>query len=200
MNSRNSNHDYDTLAAAGYITGAVETSAQKARGNDVVSASYTKLLDDAFTQVDKPRSWVYDDGGRAAAGYRGATGDCATRAIAIATRLPYQEVYDCINRIAARERIGKRKRSKSDARTGVYTPTVRRYLASIGWVWTPTMQIGSGCRVHLDADELPDGRLVVVVSRHYVAMIDGVIHDTHDPSRAGTRCVYGYFRLGAVTT
>jgi|SRR5262245_25045412 len=28
-----------------------------------------------------------------------------------------------------------------------------------------------------------------------VAVIDGVIHDTHDCSRDGTRCVYGYFSL-----
>jgi hypothetical protein len=26
-------------------------------------------------------------------------------------------------------------------------------------------------------------------------VIDGVIHDTHDCSRNGTRCVYGYYRV-----
>jgi hypothetical protein len=56
------------------------------------------------------------------------------------------------------------------------------------------MQIGHGCRVHLRADELPTGRLIVVVSRHLTAVLDGVIHDTFDPSRQGTRCVYGYYR------
>jgi len=24
-------------------------------------------------------------------------------------------------------------------------------------------------------------------------VLDGVIHDTHDPSRGGRRCVYGYW-------
>ena len=24
---------------------------------------------------------------------------------------------------------------------------------------------------------------------------DGVVHDTYDPSRDGTRCVYGYWRI-----
>jgi hypothetical protein len=33
------------------------------------------------------------------------------------------------------------------------------------------------------------------VSRHAVAVIDGVIHDTYDCSRGGKRCVYGYWRL-----
>jgi hypothetical protein len=58
------------------------------------------------------------------------------------------------------------------------------------------MHIGSGCRVHLRADELPPGRLIVEVSRHVVAVIDGVIHDLADPSRGGRRCVYGYFTRG----
>lgn len=54
------------------------------------------------------------------------------------------------------------------------------------------MTIGSGCKVHLKASELPNGRLVCFVSRHFVAVIDGAILDTYDPSRDGTRCVYGY--------
>lgn len=138
--------------------------------------------------------WVYDDGGRQAAGYRGKTGDCVVRAIAIATRMPYQEVYDALNGLAQFERTGKRKRGVSNARTGVYKQTYRKYLDSIGWEWTPTMEIGSGCTVHLRADELPKGRLIVSVSRHLVAVIDGVVHDTSDCTRRGTRCVYGYFQ------
>lgn len=62
---------------------------------------------------------------------------------------------------------------------------------------TPTMAIGSGCKVHLRADELPTGRLVVSVSKHLVAVVDGVVHDTHDPRRGGTRCVYGYWTFAS---
>lgn len=139
--------------------------------------------------------FVYDDGGRKAAGYQGATGDCVTRAIAIATGLSYQDVYDRVNAFGKRERRGRRRRGgRSSARTGVHIPTTRRILESLGWTWTPTMAIGQGCQVHLRADELPAGRLVVSVSRHLVAVIDGVPHDTHDPTRDGKRCVYGYWR------
>lgn len=138
--------------------------------------------------------WRYDDGGRAAAGYTGKTGDCTCRAIAIAMQRPYQDVYDDLNELGAKERKSKRRRGKSSARTGVYIPTIRRYLASMGWTWIPTMQIGQGCKTHLRASELPAGRLIVSVSRHLVAVIDGVIHDTHDCSRDGTRCVYGYYQ------
>lgn len=140
-------------------------------------------------------TFTYDDGGRAAAGFKGSAGDCVTRAVAIATGLPYLDVYNAINAAAANERTGKRKRGKSSARTGVYKGTTRKYLESLGAVWTPTMRIGQGCTVHLRADELPKGRLIVAVSRHLCAVIDGVIHDTHDPSRDGTRCVYGYYTL-----
>jgi hypothetical protein len=150
---------------------------------------------------------VKDDGGRAAAGFKGTTGDCVTRAIAIATGLLYKEVYDAINELAKSERTGSRKRGRSSARTGVYKETYKKYLLSLGWVWTPTMQIGSGCKVHLVDGELPMGRLIVSVSRHVTAVIDGVIHDTCDPQRktywydkdrkvqrVSERCVYGYYQ------
>ncbi len=132
------------------------------------------------------------DGGRADAGYRGTTGDCVVRAIATATGADYQTVYNAINALAERERPRGRK-TRSSARTGVHKATIRRYMDSIGWRWTPTMQIGSGCKVHLRADELPTGRLVVSVSKHLVAVVDGTVHDNHDCTRDGTRCVYGYW-------
>jgi hypothetical protein len=138
--------------------------------------------------------FVFDDGGRTAAGYKGKSGDCVTRSVAIGTGLPYQQIYDSVNSLAKRERTGKRKRGKSNARDGVYKGTTRKLLESLGWQWTPTMEIGSGCQVHLRPGELPSGRLIVSVSGHLTAVIDGVVHDTHDPSRRGTRCVYGYWQ------
>ena len=118
--------------------------------------------------------FIFHDGGRGAAGYKGKTGDCVTRSIAIATGKPYQEVYDSLNRLAQAERISKRKKRRSSSRTGVYRQTYQRYLESLGWRWTSTMSIGSGCRVHLRASELPPGPLIVKVSRHLTAVIDGV--------------------------
>ena len=138
--------------------------------------------------------YVYDDGGRKAAGYRGETGDCVCRAIAIATGKPYQEVYDALNAMGNEERLTQARRgSKSSARTGVFKQTIHQYILAQGWHWTPTMFVGRGCTVHLTEDELPMGRLILSVSRHTVAVIDRVIHDTHDPSRFGNRCVYGFF-------
>lgn len=138
-------------------------------------------------------AWQYNDGGRRDAGYRGDARDCTTRAIAIATGTSYEEVYVALNGAAQQERITKRHRKRSSARNGVRKTTTRKYMQGLGWTWHPTMHIGSGCRVHLRADELPGGTIVCKLSRHVCTMIDGVVHDTYDPSRDGTRCVYGYW-------
>jgi hypothetical protein len=150
----------------------------------------------------KALPWTYDNGGRAAAGYKGRTGDCVTRAISIGTGMGYQSVYDLVNDVSQDERTqyyrrGKRAgtvRSRSSARTGVFKPTTRKVLAQLGWQWHPTMAIGSGCQVHLAQGELPeDGTIIVKLSRHLCAVVNGVVHDTYDPGRDGTRCVYGYW-------
>lgn len=144
--------------------------------------------------------FLSDDGGRAAAGFKGDAGDCVTRAIAIATEIPYQQVYDALRARAETYAASHRSRTArqialrgSSPRDGVFSEISRSYLLELGWARQPTMQIGSGCKVHLRADELPSGRLIVNVSRHLVAVINGVIHDTHDCSRRGSRCVYGYW-------
>ena len=138
--------------------------------------------------------WNQNDGGRHEAGYKGEAGDCACRAIAIATGLPYQQAYDLIIEYGKKERITKNKKHKSHPRTGVYTQCMRKLMKDLGWTWIPTMKIGSGCKVHVKADELPSGKIIVVASKHYIAIIDGVIQDTYDSSRNGTRCVYGYWQ------
>ena len=141
---------------------------------------------------------IITDGGRKAAGFKSASGDCVARSIAIVTGLPYREVYDRLAKGNAAQRVSRRTgRKPNSASDGI---SVKRkwcqdYMRELGFVWTPTMAIGSGCKVHLRAGELPMGRLVVSTSKHWTAVIDGVIFDTHDPSRGGTRCVYGYWKL-----
>lgn len=158
-------------------------------------------------------SFVKDDGGRKAAGFNGErAGDCVARAIAIASGRPYREVYDRLALIEASTKRTKHrpKGRRRSARNGVLTHRVpfKRYMEELGFRWVPTMRIGQGCKVHLADGELPSGRLVVSVSRHYTAVIDGVIRDTYDPRRTTIevgqrdgepyrreydRCVYGYW-------
>ena len=174
---------------------------------------------------------VINDGGRAASGRKGSTGDCVARSIAIASGRPYSEVYDALALINAKMPRTKRRMVRGKhlgqvtASHGIFTQSklFKDYMKSLGFVWTPTMFIGSGCKVHLADGELPRGRLIASLSRHYCAVIDGVIHDIYDPQRAdswsiepdhgqalkpgqrrnengvvtkiGGRCCYGYWTL-----
>ena len=140
--------------------------------------------------------FIYTDGGREAAGYKGETRDCVTRAIAVAARQDYQTVYDILSKGNRTQRVTARSKRRASARDGVQTQRklFKDYMHSLGFVWLPTMRIGQGCTVHLTPEELPPiGNLVVKLSRHFTAVIDGVIYDTNDPSRNGTRCVYGFW-------
>ena len=156
--------------------------------------------------------FIFNDGGRAAAGYKGHTGDCVARAIAIASGLPYQEVYDTLASGNKTQRQGKSRSAKNGKKTAAHGINVTRkwfkdQMKAWGFEWIPTMGIGTVCKVHLADGELPMGRLVVSVSRHYTAVIDGVIHDTYSPTRtthyyennqlvrSSERCVYGYWRM-----
>lgn len=144
--------------------------------------------------------YVFNDGGRAAAGHKGFTGDCVCRSICIATGLPYDEVYATLALGNKNQRNSKRSkhRKHNKVETASHGISTKRkwfqdYMKSLGFVWVNTMGIGSGCKVHLKAEELPKGRIIVRVSKHYAAVIDGVLNDTHDCSRGETRCVYGYW-------
>ena len=108
-----------------------------------------------------------NDGGRAAAGYKGKAGDCVVRSIAIVTGISYQKVYDDLYkanevfRTISKTKLARSLKQKNDTpRTGTHRVVLKKYLQQLGWDWTPTMFIG---------------------------------HDTYDCSRNGTRCVYGYW-------
>jgi hypothetical protein len=148
---------------------------------------------------------VYSDGGRREAGFKGDASDCVCRAIANVTGSPYSEHYAGLNEFAKSERPRKGKR-RSACRTGVHKSTIRKYMAHLGFDWTPTMQVGTGCSVHLVENELPSGALVVSLSKHLTCVINHVIYDTFDPQRATIaktdgqtrivhRCVYGYWAM-----
>lgn len=125
----------------------------------------------------------HSDGGRSKYYTAEGVGDCAIRAIANATGKDYQEVYKALKELNG----GK------SCRNGTPKSVSKKYLMRLGWVWHPTMQIGEGCKVHLRAEELPKGTLIVQVSRHLTCVKDGVLIDTYDCSRDGERCVYGYW-------
>jgi hypothetical protein len=143
-------------------------------------------------------TFKFNDGGRLDSGRKGSTGDCVCRAISIASNRPYLEVYNRLSEGNKNQRASKNtiKGAKS-ASNGINTDRkwFKDYMLELGFTWTPLMKIGSGCKFHAKADDLPAGRLILSLSGHWAAMIDGVINDTYDPSRGGSRCVYGYWSI-----
>ena len=76
-----------------------------------------------------------NDGGRAAAGYKGKAGDCVVRSIAIAANLPYQAVYDDLYnanqefRTTSRTKLARSLKQKNDSpRTGTHRGVLKKYL------------------------------------------------------------------------
>lgn len=140
--------------------------------------------------------YIYNDGGRLAAGKTKPARDCVCRAIAIASGLPYLEVWEALaeGNYTQRQSGGKAKKRSADHGVIDSRKWFKEYMRSLGFVWVPTMGIGTGCKVHLRENEIPmTGRVIANVSKHYTAIVDGVINDTHDCSRNGNRCVYGYY-------
>lgn len=137
--------------------------------------------------------FVYSDGGRSNYFKADNVGDCVCRAICNAGGYDYKDIYDMLKEAARAEKTEKHNGKRSSVRDGVYKDTRRKVLEELGWEWHPTMSFGTGCTVHLRADELPAGNLIVSVSRHLTCVRDGVLYDTYDCSRDGTRCVYGYY-------
>lgn len=134
-----------------------------------------------------------NDGGRSKY-FDGTGGDCVTRAIVIASGKDYMEVYNRLAEGNATQRKGKHERKskagKKSALNGISTKRkwFKDYMRELGFEWVPTMEIGKGCTTHLCRSELPDkGRLIISVSKHYTALINGVIHDTYSPQRIWSR-------------
>ena len=141
-------------------------------------------------------TFIFNDGGRAEAGYKGQTGDCVCRSICIVTGKSYDEVYQALAEGNFTQRKSKHsKKGKRTAANGINTKRkwFNEYMVSLGFKWVPTMFVGVGCKMHLKKEELPTGKIICKVSKYFVAVVDGVINDIYDCSREGTRCVYGYY-------
>ena len=122
-----------------------------------------------------------NDGGRAAAGYKGKAGDCVVRSIAIATGIAYSEVYEDLYkeneefRNTSRTKLAKSLKQKNDSpRSGTHRVVLKKYLQKLGWNWTPTMFIGQGCKIHLKKEELLQYTLIMMTLEHMKTQLRGL--------------------------
>lgn len=127
--------------------------------------------------------YQYNDGGRKDAGYKGVAGDCGARSMAIALEIPYKQAYD---QIALANKNDPRSGKKS-ARNGVYRDTFTEILKTHGWSWVKAPKI-AGRKAR--ASDLPKGRYIARMAKHYAAVVDGVVQDSWDSSH---KMVYGYW-------
>lgn len=127
----------------------------------------------------------FNDGGRSKYFKASNVGDCCVRAICNATNKDYKEVYDALKKL--NEGVSCRNGTPKD----VWKTYIEKEL---GWKKISCSGIGVKKKVHLNENELPKkGTYLVQVSKHLTCVKDGVLIDTYDCSRNGTRMVYCYW-------
>jgi len=130
------------------------------------------------------QKYNFNDGGRSAY-FKGTAGDCAARAMAIGLELDYK---DCYNELANAHRA---RTGKKTARDGIYKEDFNEVMKRHGWVWHSAPKFdGRKAR----ATDMPAGRVIVQMARHYAAVVDGVVNDSWDSSE---KMVYGYWAKAA---
>lgn len=133
-------------------------------------------------------NWIYNDGGRAQAGYKGTAKDCVARSIAIATGESYKSVYK-----ALADMMSAHGYSRS-ARNSIPTSICKKYLEAQGFEYIDATPLGAEQGTTFDKAQLPmRGTIILHMKRHVCAVIDGVINDTYESTEAGTRPVFGYW-------
>lgn len=153
----------------------------------------------------------YNDGGRMQAftdsrgddrrgddRFLGNAGDCVTRALAIMTGRPYAELWDMVAALNVKE--GKRKSANNGVRCS--GSLFRSFMAQLGYTFVETTEEvpfnENGLRGVLRQNKklkdvtIPMGRVMVLITRHAVAFVDGVMNDTH-VSTVGNNTCYGYY-------
>jgi len=121
-----------------------------------------------------------NDGGREAAGLEPTHGACAVRAIAIATGIPYQTVWDSLYAIC-------KEQDPNHSGTAVDELALNAYMKTLGWQWQELDQ-------QLTLEQLPkEGVYVVMIPGHLAALVNGYWTDTQDTSQDGRARPYGYF-------
>lgn len=113
--------------------------------------------------------FIWHDGGRAACGFVGQTGDCVTRSIAIATGRVYRDVYQALSETSSRT-----------ARHGIDDGVASQYLRALGWKRMTAEKMTPA--------DLPPGALMLVFNSfhtnrtgHMSCMVDHTIYDTWNP-------------------
>lgn len=135
----------------------------------------------------KALEYTYDDGGRAAAGYKGVAHDCVVRAITLATGDSYAHVYRCTldqirwYRELEAMTIPGEGSYRASIRYGVPIHIMRVILMDRDWQYTAVRASTLSLRYR---PELPSDCTNLIVSlsgyQHVAAIVGNVVRDIHD--------------------
>jgi hypothetical protein len=125
--------------------------------------------------------YKYNDGGREEAGFKSKS-DCGIRAVAIACDMSYNESRKLLKEYAKRGKQGNGQISN-----GIYKEDMDAALRSIGWKWFSAPKFEGRKARYKD---IPGGRFIARMAKHYAAVIDGDLLDSWDSS---DKMVYGYW-------
>lgn len=126
-------------------------------------------------------TYKYDDGGRVAAGFK-SKNDCGIRAVAIACDITYQEARKLL-----KEHAKKGKQGNGQIANGIWKEDMDSALKSLGWVRFSAPKFEGRKARYTD---MPPGRHIVQMAKHYAAVVDGTLLDAWDSSN---KMVYGYW-------
>ena len=126
-------------------------------------------------------NFIFNDGGRKEAGYKGPAGDCAARAMAIALNIPYKTAY------CELAKVNKDHGEAKSARNGVHNYIYSDVLKLHGWFWNPAPKfIGRGAT----CKDMPMGTVIARQAEHNVTVVNGIPQDTWDSSE---KMVFGFW-------
>ena len=126
-------------------------------------------------------SYTYNDGGKSSTSLKSNT-DCGIRAMAIACSIPYMEARQHLKTASKNGKMGSGAISD-----GIYKEDIGQALKEFGFMWQSAPKL-SGRKARYS--DLPQGRIVVRMAKHFAAVLDGELHDSWDSSE---KMVYGYW-------
>ena len=125
--------------------------------------------------------YQYNDGGRKEAGYKGHTGDCVARALAISTGKPYKEIYDFVGETMKSHGY---KRSANAYYSGNHRRGMRKpklvqedIIRSFGF---EKVKLPKGPRPTYRQAYEQYGDCMVATRGHILAIKDGAVQDIFD--------------------
>jgi hypothetical protein len=121
-------------------------------------------------------TWVNSDGGRSTSKRKAQKNDCTVRALAIARQLPYDDAYDIL------KEAGRKCGRGFDFVKWIETQPWATKISFPAVKGKPRMTPAQFCR------DYPKGTYILRVTKHVVAVRDGVVFDTFE--NRPDRCVY----------